>query len=86
MLNTKQVEPYFAAFRDFEMSLDTLAIPGEENSLSAAQLAAAAQRSGVKAQPQDSLEAALQAAPDGARILICGSLYLAGHVLSLYEG
>ena len=85
MLNTKQAESYFTAFRGLDITLTTLTIPGEQNSLTAAQLAYAARQAGLQAEAGDSLAAAVQAAPDGARILICGSLYLAGHVLSFYK-
>jgi folylpolyglutamate synthase/dihydropteroate synthase len=37
---------------------------------------------GIPAQPHDSVEEALAAAPQGARVLIFGSLYLAGEVLA----
>ena len=59
-------------------------IPGEENALSAEDAAACARRCGMKAATASSLDDALerivaQEAP--GRVLICGSLYLAGHVL-----
>jgi dihydrofolate synthase/folylpolyglutamate synthase len=61
-----------------------VAIDGEANTLPAAGTAAAAARAGLAATEAPSPEAAIRAitaeAP-GARILICGSLYLAGRVL-----
>ena len=45
---------------------------------------------GFDAEAASGVEAALdrleQAAPGPKRVLICGSLYLAGHVLALQEG
>ncbi len=51
-------------------------------------LAEAARAAGLKAEPADGLEAALaralaDAGPVPPRIVICGSLYLAGEVLAL---
>jgi len=63
----------------------TVAIPGEVNSLSAAEMAAKAKDAGLDLSPAASVDAAMReivghAGP--ARILICGSLYLAGAVLA----
>ena len=61
-------------------------IPGEDNSLSAADLADAARRVGLDAHEATDITAALveiRAKGDGPkRVLICGSLYLAGSVLA----
>jgi len=62
-----------------------VAIPGETNSLAAEDLAAAAQSVGIESTPAASvavalLEIAKMTIP--ARVLICGSLYLAGRVLA----
>ena len=48
-------------------------------------IAALARAMGLKSQTAPSLDAALSAAPDGVagRVLVCGSLYLAGEVLAL---
>jgi dihydrofolate synthase / folylpolyglutamate synthase len=67
-------------------SLRAVAIPGAANSLSAAAIVAAVSALGLEAEPLPSVAAAIAAlvradsAP--ARILICGSLYLAGTVLA----
>jgi dihydrofolate synthase/folylpolyglutamate synthase len=60
-------------------------IPGEENPHPAGEIAAAARRLGVEAQEAASVDAALReiaARPGPARVLICGSLHLAGVVLT----
>ena len=65
-------------------SLTAVSIPGEANTLSATDTAAAAKSVDLPAQEAASVQAALDAilakAPD-ARVLICGSLYLAGNIL-----
>ncbi len=85
LLNTKAVGDFLAPLVSRAASLQAIAIPGELNSLSAAEAAAAA----AGAVPRDNLEAALAALPkDGgpARVLVCGSLYLAGRVLAMHQG
>jgi dihydrofolate synthase/folylpolyglutamate synthase len=65
----------------------TLTIPDEENAVAAEALADAARAQGLAAETAVGLEAALRQAALGApppRILICGSLYLAGRVLALH--
>jgi dihydrofolate synthase/folylpolyglutamate synthase len=62
----------------------TLAIPGERNAHKASTVAARATALGFRAHPARSLASALTQAAriENARVLICGSLYLAGHVLA----
>jgi dihydrofolate synthase / folylpolyglutamate synthase len=61
-------------------------IPGEHASLTPAQSAAHARAAGIAAAEADDVEAAvaaiLKAEREPCRILICGSLYLAGTVLA----
>ncbi|MDH3228839.1 MAG: bifunctional folylpolyglutamate synthase/dihydrofolate synthase [Alphaproteobacteria bacterium] len=86
MMNNKQADRFLETLAPLAAGLRTVAIPGEENAFSAAELAEIATSAGLDAAPGDDLEAAVQsiaARQDGpARILICGSLYLAGKVLS----
>jgi dihydrofolate synthase / folylpolyglutamate synthase len=60
-------------------------IPGEENAHSAEAIAEDACAAGFDAELRLSVKAALRSAArvPGARVVICGSLYLAGHVLAL---
>ena len=84
MLNTKDVTGYLAPLAAQAQSLTAVSIPGEPNSLTAEQTAAAAQTVGLKAQIAADVDHALaritQSDPN-ARVLICGSLYLAGRIL-----
>lgn len=85
MLTTKRPEEFLAPLAPWVRSLRAVHIPGEEASHSAADAAAAARTAGiVDAGPAVSVEAALDglAAAAPARVLICGSLYLAGSVLA----
>lgn len=84
MLNTKDVRGYMAPLAPHVASLTAVSIPGEANTLSAGETEAAARSVGIEAGTAENPLAALQAiaAKDPlARVLICGSLYLAGHIL-----
>jgi dihydrofolate synthase/folylpolyglutamate synthase len=85
MLNTKDSQGFLDPLADLVQGGATVAIPGEANSLSAAEMADNAKEAGLLLQPASSLaEAIRQITRDGdpARLLICGSLYLAGTVLA----
>lgn len=84
MLNTKDVRGYMRPLTDVADHLTAVSIPGETNTLSAADTAKAAKDVGLNADEADSVEAAMlqiASVEPQARVLICGSLYLAGHVL-----
>ncbi|PRZ46627.1 bifunctional folylpolyglutamate synthase/dihydrofolate synthase [Tritonibacter scottomollicae] len=84
MLNTKDVTGYMRPLAAQADSLTAVSIPGEAATLSAVDTAAAAASVGLAAQEAESVAAALDAIlardPD-CRVLICGSLYLAGNIL-----
>ncbi len=84
MLNTKDATGYMRPFAGQVRKLFGVSIPGEANTLSAEQTVAFAETGGLSAEPAQSVEAALAtilAEDPHARVLICGSLYLAGHIL-----
>ena len=84
MLNTKDVTGYLRPLAPHVRRLYAVSIPGEKNTLPAAETCAAAAAVGMAAETAPSVAAALAAiAADQpqARVLICGSLYLAGAVL-----
>ncbi|SFL64051.1 bifunctional folylpolyglutamate synthase/dihydrofolate synthase [Shimia aestuarii] len=84
MLNTKDISGYLSPLAAEAESLTAVSIPGEQNTLPAEATAAAARAVGLVAQEADTVEAALReiVAQDArARVLICGSLYLAGAIL-----
>ncbi|WP_193366580.1 bifunctional folylpolyglutamate synthase/dihydrofolate synthase [Pelagibius marinus] len=91
MLDTKVAAGYLEALAPLTQSLQAVRIPGEAASLSAEAAADHAQKAGIDAAPADSVLAAVQRLVEEGidsgsgkphRILICGSLYLAGHVLA----
>ncbi len=86
MLNTKAAADFLRPLAWRVRRLRAVAIPGEANSLSAAEAAAHAESCGIAAEPAESVAAAVAALRDAAetpgRLLICGSLYLAGRVLA----
>ncbi len=84
MLNTKDVTGYMKPLRSVADTLQAVSIPGEQATLSAEETCAAAIQSGFNAETSTSVISAVQsinATNPNARILICGSLYLAGAVL-----
>ena len=84
MLNTKDVAGYLRPLADHAASLTAIDIPGEPNTLPATQTADTARQVGMTAHvAQDAAQAVerLVTRHPGARILICGSLYLAGRIL-----
>ncbi len=85
MLKTKDISGFLRPLAALALSLHGVTIPGETATLTAEETVAAAKASGfANAAASGSLAAAVSeiaaAAPAG-RILICGSLYLAGRVL-----
>ncbi len=84
MLNTKDTGGYLRPMATVADGLYAVSIPGEKATLSAAATAAAAQAAGLPSHEAQSVGAAVNAIVTKvphARILICGSLYLAGAVL-----
>jgi dihydrofolate synthase / folylpolyglutamate synthase len=83
MLATHDPAGFLAPFVGLADRLVALAIPGEANARPADELAAAAAALGIDAVPAPGLaEAVAEASAPGNRVLICGSLYLAGRVLA----
>lgn len=87
ILANKDVDGYLHHMAARFQSLRTVAIPGEAATLSAEDAATAARKHFcLDAGPADSVAAALAelaaAHSTPSRVLICGSLYLAGHVLA----
>lgn len=84
MLNTKDIAGFLSPLRPYLAGLLAVSIPGEKATLEAAETRAAAIAAGIPAAVAPSVEAALEScateAP-GGRVLICGSLYLAGALL-----
>jgi dihydrofolate synthase/folylpolyglutamate synthase len=84
MLNTKDVTGYMEPLAQVAQSLHAVSIPGQTATLSATETANAARKAGFTAHEADGVAAALAAitaSDPHARILICGSLYLAGEIL-----
>ncbi|AXI44852.1 bifunctional folylpolyglutamate synthase/dihydrofolate synthase [Sulfitobacter sp. SK012] len=84
MLNTKDIGGYLRPLTPHTTTLFAVSIPGEANTLPAATTAEAAKSEGINAEvAQDVQSAVAQIVQDDptARILICGSLYLAGNIL-----
>ena len=87
MLNTKDATQFFRPLAELADHVITLSIPNEVNAIPAETLAETVRGLGTQASvAHDVVDAVNQAAQvKSARVLICGSLYLAGHVLSAEE-
>ena len=84
MLRTKDQEGFLAPLAPLARSIWTVPVPDENASWDAAAAARALHEAGIPASAAGSVDEAIAAiARDGhpCRVLICGSLYLAGHVL-----
>ena len=84
MLNTKDVRGYMQPLAGQVTELHAVSIPGEANTLPAEVTRDAALAEGIRAVTAGSVAealAAIAAVSPEARVLICGSLYLAGSVL-----
>ncbi len=88
MINTKDSTGYFRAFEGLVKHVYAVPVLGSEAGVAPAKLALAAQEAGLSAEPVSSVADALALLCDNfdpdetaPRILIGGSLYLAGEVL-----
>jgi dihydrofolate synthase/folylpolyglutamate synthase len=86
MLETKDPVGFFRPFAGLTRQVVTVPIPGDHKARSPDSLAASARLAGLDAVPEASVAAALGRLASATwdvppRILICGSLYLAGEVL-----
>ncbi len=92
LLNTKRSDGYLKPFAGLVQKVLTITIPGEQNAIPAAELAQQAIAAGLDAQACRGLEDAVRLAGqvtgqgNPARVVIGGSLYLAGNVLALHRG
>ncbi|MFT5065820.1 MAG: dihydrofolate synthase/folylpolyglutamate synthase [Reinekea sp.] len=84
MLNTKDIGGYLQPLAEVADSLTAVSIPDEVNTLPAETTAAQALKVNLPAKTAADVGSAIAQIVDhtpNARILICGSLYLAGHVM-----
>lgn len=84
MLNTKDFQGYLAPIAPLATSFTAISIPGEANAAAPEQLAQGARDLGLNTRTAPDLRAAISMVISDdaqARVLICGSLYLAGEVL-----
>ncbi len=88
MMETKDAHAFIAPFKGLVERVYTVPIPDEPNAFDAEPLAEVARAEGFEVAAATSVPDALlrsQAAlNEPGRVLICGSLYLAGHVLRLH--
>ncbi|MBI4723661.1 MAG: bifunctional folylpolyglutamate synthase/dihydrofolate synthase [Rhodomicrobium sp.] len=89
MLSTKDAGGFLRHFHGLTELAATVEIPGQINAYGAEELADIAQQEGISANPAASLEAAFERSRNSARgpvrIMVTGSLYLAGTVLEAHE-
>jgi dihydrofolate synthase/folylpolyglutamate synthase len=90
MLQTKDASAFFAPFRGLARRVLAVQIPGDRQSADPLVLARTAQSSGLSASVADSVEDAVRRiateSAEPTRILISGSLHLAGAVLAAEQG
>ena len=81
-LNTRNPAEFLAPLAERAGPVRCLTIPDQEASLEAAILADIATSTGLDAAPADSIITAFDQLDPAYPVIICGSLYLAGHVLA----
>jgi len=90
MMDTKDARSVIQSFNGLVEHVYTVPIPGEANSYPPEALAEVAVSEGIPATAVESVPHALHLSQSTlagkGRVLICGSLYLAGHVLKLHAG
>jgi dihydrofolate synthase / folylpolyglutamate synthase len=87
MLNTKDASAFLRPLAGLAKACVTLTIPEEVNAIPGQSLAGTAKSLGLDSKFANSIPEAVERAAqmfEHPRILICGSLYLAGHVLALH--
>ena len=88
-MSTKDARGFLVPFQGLAEFVATMAIPGQANAYSADELASVARHCGMYAEPVAGLREAFAlsrvVSERPVRILITGSLYLAGHVLETHE-
>ena len=88
-LNSRDPRAFLKPLADYAKTLQAVAIPGEEFSLTTASITKAARESGIVASEATDFITAIDkialSSDEPGRILICGSLYLAGAVLAYEE-
>ena len=84
MMNTRPPADFLEPFRAMAPRVLTLTIPGEPNAHPAEYIAAEGVKAGFEAKPYRALVTAMKDAAEvkGARVVIGGSLYLAGYILA----
>ncbi len=89
MMSTKDAPHFLDYFQNLASFVATVDIPGQVNAYTSQELCAIARYKGFLAEPAENLKEALELcmreAREPVRILITGSLYLAGHVLDLQD-
>jgi dihydrofolate synthase/folylpolyglutamate synthase len=88
MMGNKDAGAFLANFAGLTRHVFAVEVPGQDNTMPQDRLAEAARAVGMRVERADGVEAALRAIASLAyevppRILITGSLYLAGHVLAI---
>jgi len=90
MMNTKDPRGFIAPLARHVRRAVAVSIPGEKNTLPAEDTEALLRETGINASRADSFENALVdlagRSGEASRILMCGSLYLAGRVLAAQDG
>lgn len=82
----KDAALFYRSFSGLFNKVYTLPLPGDAPMMPHDDLAALLQGMGFDAAALPSLDAAMAATPAGARVVVAGSLYLAGHALKCWTG
>ena len=81
-LDTRPIGDFLAQLKPIVEHITAVTIPDQPAALPAKDIREAADNLGIQSDTAASIQAALTSAQNADNILICGSLYLAGHVLA----
>ena len=81
-LDTRPIGDFIAQLKPMAEHITAVTIPDQLAALPASDIQNAADALGIQSDTASSIQAALTAAQNADNILICGSLYLGGHVLA----
>ena len=81
-LNTRPIEDFLSQIKPIAKQIIAITIPEQDAALDAIEIKQASENLGIECKTAPTIKEALSLISQEPNLLICGSLYLAGHVLS----
>ena len=81
-LNTRPIADFLSQIKPIAKQIIAITIPEQDAALDAIEIKQASENLGIECKTAPTIKEALSLISQEPNLLICGSLYLAGHVLS----